>query len=69
MRKRKRILHSDGLFPPSFGPIRSHCGRLFDSLEHFAVITKRGNVNCRSCLRCTKKSRDYWARQIKGKTA
>lgn len=61
----KPVLHSGGLLPPSFGPIRSHCGRLFHNMSHFAVWGKKGNVNCRSCLRCTKRRRAFWARQIR----
>jgi hypothetical protein len=63
----KRKLHSGGLLPPSFGPIRSHCGLKFDSMDHFAVIGKRGNVNCKNCLRATAKKRAFWTRQIKMK--
>jgi hypothetical protein len=60
----RKTLHSGGMIPPSFGPIRSHCGRLFPDLSHFAVISKRRNVNCKACLRCTKRSRAYWSRAV-----
>lgn len=67
--QRKRILHSGGMMPPSFGPIRSHCGREFPNLSSFAVIGKRGNVSCKNCLRATAKSRAYWLRQIRQRKA
>jgi len=52
---RRKILHGGALLPPSFGPIRSRCGRKFPDLSYFAVFGQPGNVNCKMCLAVLKK--------------
>jgi hypothetical protein len=52
---RRKILHGGALFPPTCGPIRARCGRVFPDLSSFAVLGRRGNVNCKTCLKALRK--------------
>ena len=44
----KMILHRSGLIPPSFGPVRTWCGRTVP-IEQTGHVQIRGRRHCKVC--------------------
>jgi hypothetical protein len=45
-----KIVHLSGLMPPSFGPVRTWCGRKVP-IEQTYHVEKRGRKLCKTCQR------------------
>lgn len=58
-----KTLHAQrGMMPPSFGEIRSFCGRKFpDQSRFWNIITmERRGVRCKSCVAAIKRNAKRW---------
>ena len=58
------VLHSGGLFPPSCGPVRTHCGKLvpFDRF-HVRILGEDEPEGATDCPECEAYHLKRWGKQ------